>query len=74
MLICAQDGEGNDTWAEKTCKCDCDSSSKLLSKGFSSSSGQEMDCMPGKKECNKNERKNAFKESHYCLLLKCNKH
>lgn len=51
MLICAQDGEGNDTWAEKTCKCDCDeSSSKLLSKGSSSSWEQQMDCMPGKNE------------------------
>ncbi|XP_073682062.1 retinoschisin 1a [Garra rufa] len=45
-LQAQEDGEGNDTWAEKTCSCDCDSSSKLLSKGSSPSTGQEMDCMP----------------------------
>ncbi|NP_001003438.1 retinoschisin 1a precursor [Danio rerio] len=40
------DGESNDTWAGKSCKCDCDdSSSKMLSKG-SSSWPQEMGCMP----------------------------
>lgn len=67
MLICAQDGEGNDTWAEKTCKCDCDSSSKLLSKGFSSSSGQEMDCMPGKKE--KETLRNMDSKNHIAVFL-----
>ncbi|KAK7119288.1 hypothetical protein R3I94_021208 [Phoxinus phoxinus] len=42
-----EDGGDNDTWAEKTCKCDCDESSgKLLSKGSSSSWAQQMDCMP----------------------------
>ncbi|XP_059384802.1 retinoschisin-like [Carassius carassius] len=45
-LQAQEDGEGNDTWAGKTCKCDCDSSSKLLSKGSSSSRGHEIDCMP----------------------------
>ncbi|XP_067287878.1 retinoschisin 1a [Pseudorasbora parva] len=46
-LQAQEDGEGNDTWAGKTCKCDCDdSSNKLLSKGSSSSLAQEMECMP----------------------------
>ncbi|XP_065098168.1 retinoschisin 1a [Paramisgurnus dabryanus] len=40
--------DGNETWAEKTCKCDCDedSSYKLLSKGFRSTWAQGMVCMP----------------------------
>ncbi|XP_052425764.1 retinoschisin 1a [Carassius gibelio] len=45
-LQAQEDGEGNDTLAGKPGKCDCDLESKLLSKGSSSSRGQEMDCMP----------------------------
>lgn len=66
MFICAQDGEGNDTWAGKTCKCDCDSSGKLLSKG--SYSGQEMDCMPGKKE--KGTLRNMDSKNHIAVFSK----
>ncbi|XP_051528865.1 retinoschisin 1a [Myxocyprinus asiaticus] len=46
-LKAQEDGEDNDTWAEKTCKCECDDpSSKLPSKGFRSNWAQEMDCIP----------------------------
>lgn len=52
FTLCVQDGDGNETWAGKTCKCECDkdSSGKLLSKGSGSSWEQGMVCMPGKKE------------------------
>ncbi|TRY62264.1 hypothetical protein DNTS_025823 [Danionella cerebrum] len=41
------DGEGNETWAGKSCKCDCDdSSNKLVSKGSSSGGVRGVDCMP----------------------------
>ncbi|XP_051958018.1 retinoschisin-like [Xyrauchen texanus] len=46
-LKAQEDGEDNDTWAGKTCKCECDDlSSKLPSKGFRSNWAQETDCIP----------------------------
>ncbi|XP_056590672.1 retinoschisin 1a [Triplophysa dalaica] len=46
-LQAQEDGDGNETWAGKTCKCECDkdSSGKLLSKGSGSSLDQGMVCM-----------------------------